>query len=162
MSLDGYIAGPKGEYDWITLDSKIDFGALFRQFDTLLMGRRTYQTILSRGQSPASMGMNAIVVSTTLEAAKHPGVTIISNSIREEVAALKERPGRDIWLYGGGVLFRSLLEAGLVDSVELQVIPVLLGDGIRLLPGGRRCPLRLKESKALPSGILALHYSVAR
>jgi dihydrofolate reductase len=63
---------------------------------------------------------------------------------------------------GGGVLFRSLLDAGLVDFVDLAVLPLLLGDGIPLLPGGERCPLRLEESKALPSGILVLRYSVAR
>jgi hypothetical protein len=77
------------------------------------------------------------------------------------VAALKTRPGRDIWLYGGGALFRSLLDAGLVDTVEVAVIPVLLGDGIPLLPPGAATKLVLTDQKTLPgSGIVALSYTV--
>jgi dihydrofolate reductase len=76
------------------------------------------------------------------------------------VAALKAQPGKDIWLMGGGVLFRCLLDAGLVDAIEVVVMPVLLGSGTPLLTAGRRRLLQLKESKALPSGILQLSYSV--
>ena len=77
------------------------------------------------------------------------------------MAALKAKPGRDIWLYGGGVLFRSLLDAGLVDTVEVAVVPVLLGAGIPLLPPGAATKLTLADQKTLPvSGIVALSYSV--
>ena len=77
------------------------------------------------------------------------------------MAALKAKPGRDIWLYGGGGLFRSLLDAGLVDTVELAVIPVLLGAGVPLLPPGATTKLVLADQKTLPaSGIVALAYSV--
>jgi dihydrofolate reductase len=106
------------------------------------------------------LGHRWIVVSSTLEPEEHPGVTILSSSIPESVAALKAQPGKDIWLMGGGVLFRCLLDAGLVDAIEVTVMPVLLGSGTSLLPGGRRQTLQLKESKALPSGILQLSYSV--
>lgn len=158
-SLDGFIAGPNGEYDWIARDSGIDFVAIYRQFDTVLMGRRTYEIMLEKGMSPAGMGMKAFVVSTTLAASQYPDVTILSSAIPEAVAALKAEPGKDIWLMGGGVLFRAMLDAGLVDTVDLSVFPVLLGSGVPLLPQGRRWPLRLKESKSLPSGILVLSYS---
>jgi dihydrofolate reductase len=102
------------------------------------------------------------VVSTKLDPAQHNDVTILSSGVAEAVAELKAEPGKDIWLFGGGVLFRSLLDASLVDSVELAVSPVLLGGGVRLLPEGRRWPLRLTECKTLPaSGILLLKYEVS-
>jgi dihydrofolate reductase len=158
MSLDGFIAGPKGEYDWIIPDPTIDFAALFRQFDTAVVGRRSYETMLAEGQTPSSMGMKVFVASTTLRAEDHPAVTILNSGVTEAIAKLKAQQGKDIWLFGGGVLFRSLLDAGLVDMVELAVVPVLLGGGVRLLPEGRLWPLRFKESKTLPSGIQMLSY----
>ena len=160
MSLDGFIAGPKGEYDWIVHDPTFDFGALFLQFDTLLMGRRTFDLAQSQGPLLKSMKMKTVVVSTSLNAAQHKDVTILSSGVAEAVAALKAESGKDIWLFGGGVLFRSLLDAGLVDSVELAACPVLLGGGVRLLPEGRRRPLRLADCKTMPnSGIVILKYA---
>lgn len=161
MSLDGFIAGPNGEYDWIIPDPSIDFAAILRQFDTLIMGRGTYELMLNAGQPPASMGMRAFVISTTLRPEDHPKETILGHGVSEKIAALKTESGKDIWLFGGGVLFRNLLDAGLVDTVELGVIPILLGDGIRMLPLGSSRSLVLKESTALPSGILMLSYEIS-
>lgn len=159
-SLDGFIAGPRGEFDWITHDPEIDFGALFRQFDTLLMGRLTFDLARSQEQLFKSMKMKTVVVSTTLDAAQHKDLTILRSGVAETVAAMKAESGKDIWLFGGGILFRSLLDAGLVDSVELAVCPVLLGGGVRLLPEGRRWPLRLADCKTMPnSGIVMLKYA---
>ena len=162
MSLDGFIAGPKGEYDWIIQDPTIDFNALFRQFDTVVMGRRTYDAMLAQGHSPRLFGMRVFVVSTTLHPNQHPDVTILRFKVAEAVAELKEEEGKDIWLFGGGILFRSLLDSGLVDTVELSIIPVLLGDGIRLLPKGGRWPLHYVESNPLPSGILTISYTASQ
>ncbi len=136
VSLDGFIAGPSGEYDWIVMDPSIDFGALFKQFDTLVMGRKTYEPLIAQGGHGAQPGVDVVVFSRTLPAATHPGVRIVNDDPREVVAALKKKPGRDIWLFGGGELFRTLLSAGLVDSVEVAVMPVLIGEGIPLLPPG--------------------------
>jgi dihydrofolate reductase len=83
-----------------------------------------------------SMKMKTVVVSTTLNAAQHKDVTLLSSGVAEAVAALKAESGKGIWLFGGGVLFRTLLDAGVVDSIELAVSPVLLGGGVRLLPEG--------------------------
>ena len=161
MSLDGFIAGPRGEYDWIVPDSGIDFGAIHAQFDTLLMGRRTYEVARTRRAQIEGSGQRWIVVSNTLKADECDGVTVVSGDVFRAVAGLKEEPGKDIWLMGGGVLFRSLLDAGLVDGVDLVVMPVMLGGGTALLPEGRRRWLHLEKSKVFASGILILKYSVA-
>src|SRR5947208_6493139 len=84
MSLDGYIAGPNGEADWIIMDPDIDFRALFAQFDTLLMGRHTYE--LAAGAGPGLWsGMKVVVFSKTLPASDHPGVMIIADGMAETV-----------------------------------------------------------------------------
>src|SRR6185436_6827754 len=133
VSLDGYIAGPKGEADWIITNPEIDFRAVFEQFDTFLVGRRTFETMAraGRGETP---GMKTLVFSRTLRQQDYPGVTVVADGMEETVAALRAESGKDIWLFGGGSLFRSLLDAELVDTVEVAIMPVLLGDGIPLLP----------------------------
>jgi dihydrofolate reductase len=161
VSLDGFIAGPNGEYDWIVMDPSIDFAALFQEFDTAVMGRKTYEVVTAQGGQGALPGLDIIVFSRTLAAAAYPGVRIVKDDPGHVVATLKAKPGRDIWLYGGGELFRSLLDAKLVDTVEVAVMPVLLGAGIPLLPPGAATKLVLADQKTLPaSGIVALAYSV--
>jgi dihydrofolate reductase len=161
VSLDGFIAGPNGEYDWIVTDPAIDFAALYKEFDTAVMGRKTYEVVTAQGGHGEIPGLDVVVFSQTLPAATHRGVRIVNDDPRDVVADLKAKPGRDIWLFGGGLLFRSLLEAGLVDTVEVAVVPVLLGDGIPLLPPGGATRLALSDQKTLPlSGIVALSYSV--
>lgn len=159
MSLDGYIAGPNGESDWIVMDPDIDFGSLMGSFDTILLGRKTYE--VTRGQGGGGMpGMKVYVFSHTLRQAECPGV-IVSDNPAESVAALKGAEGKDIWLFGGGSLFRSLLELGLVDSVEVAVIPVLLGGGLPLLPHpATRSTLRLVNHRIYPkTGTVSLEYA---
>jgi len=161
MSLDGYIAGPGGEYDWIIMDPAIDFGALFAQFDVVLMGRATFEVSASQMSGGGTFGgIRAIVCSRTLEAADYPGLSIV-NDAAAAVAELKNQEGKDIWLMGGGALFHRLLEAGLVDTVEIALIPVLLGGGIPMLPPPcRKVKLELTSSKALSTGIVLLTYNV--
>lgn len=160
-SLDGFIAGPNGEFDWIVMDPEIDFAALYKEFDTAVMGRKTYEVARAQGGEGALPGLDVIVFSRTLPAAAHPGVRIVNDEPRDVIAPLKQKAGRDIWLYGGGTLFRALLDAGLVDSVEVAVVPVLLGAGIPLLPPGATAKLTLADQKTLPtSGIVLLSYSV--
>ncbi len=164
MSLDGFIAASDGGYDWILMDPDIDFAAMAADFDTLIMGRRTY-AISGGGSGAATFGMGDVkvyVVSTTLDPADHPKVTIVSDDVEQTVAALKAAQGKDMWLFGGGVLFRSLLEMKLVDSVEVGVIPVLLGEGIPVLPGvDERAKLKLRKIDEYPkTGIVRLAYDV--
>ena len=162
VSVDGFIAGPKGEADWIVMDPSIDFDALFKEFDTVVMGRKTYEVVTAQGGYGSMPGVEVVVFSQSVPSSSRPGVRIVNADPREVVAALKAKPGRDIWLFGGGALFRSLLDAGLVDTVELAVMPVLLGSGVPLLPPGNTAKLVLTDQKALPaSGIMALSYSVS-
>jgi dihydrofolate reductase len=162
MSLDGYIAGPHGEADWIITDPDIDFGALFAQFDTFLMGRRTFEAIGGRGMG-TSKGTKTIVFSRTLQQRDHPKVTIVADRMEETVTALRAQPGKDIWLFGGGDLCRSLIGAGLVDTVEVAIIPVLLGGGIPLIPEpANRATLKLTGHKVYKTGIVLLEYAVVK
>lgn len=158
MSLDGYIAGPNGESDWIVIDPDIDFGALMGAFDTVLLGRKTYETTRQYGGG-GMPGMKAYVFSRTLQQKDCPGV-VVSDNPAETLAKLKATPGKDIWLFGGGSLFRSLLDLDLVDSVELAVIPVLLGGGVPLMPTSA-LPTKLKLVKHRvyeKTGTLSLEY----
>jgi dihydrofolate reductase len=162
MSLDGYIAGRNGEYDWVIMDPAIDFGAFLARIDTLLMGRGTYEALQAQGPGAGPMaGRDCYVVSTTLDPADHPEVTVLSHDIERQVRSLKVDPGADIWLFGGGVLFRSLLELGLVDRIEVGVIPILLGGGIPLLPGVERVArLELHSVERFPTGVVLMKYDV--
>ena len=163
-SLDGYIAGPGGGFEWIPDDPDIDFAALFARFDTAVMGSKTYLAALRQGESGALPGLDVIVFSRTLRPADHPAVTIVNGDPVETVRALKAASGKDIWLYGGGELFRTLLDAGLVDTVEPAVVPILLGGGIPMMPPTpSRTRLSLANHRLYPkSGIMLLEYAVRR
>ena len=162
-SLDGYIAGPKGEADWIIMDPDIDFRALFAQFDTILIGRRTFEGMARGKKKPGAMpGMKTLVFSRTLRQRDYPKVTVVAEDAAGAVTALRAEPGKDIWLFGGGLLFRSLLDAGLVDTVEVAVMPVLLGGGIPLFPPpAGAAKLSLTGHKVYPkTGTVLLEYAV--
>jgi len=164
MSLDGYLAGPNGEADWIVMDPEIDFMGMMARFDTILMGRRTFEAAQAQGGGAAMPGVTSVVVSRTLRQEDHPDLTIISEDVGGAVSRLRAGSGKDIWLFGGGSLFRSLLDLCLVDTIEVAVIPVLLGGGIPLLPQrSQRTLLRLVNSKVYKAtGTLGLEYAVQR
>jgi dihydrofolate reductase len=159
MSLDGYIADPEGGYDWIVIDPAIDFGAMFKTQDTLLMGRKSYDQ--SKQTDYPLPDKKLYVFSRTLRPADVPKGTL-SNDVAGTVRALKKQKGKGIWLWGGGELFRSMLELGLVDEIEVAVIPVLLGDGLPLLPkAATRVSLKLKKQKLYKkTGTVMLNYDV--
>lgn len=160
-SLDGCIAGPRGEYDWIPMDPTVDFAALFAKVDTVLLGRASYEMSAGAAESPWSPDMRVYVFSTTLDPGAHPDVKV-ERDAASTVARLRAEPGDgEIWLFGGGSLFRSLLDAGQVDAVEVTIVPVVLGGGIPLAPPGtRRASLRLDHTHVYPSGMVSLTYSV--
>jgi dihydrofolate reductase len=160
MSLDGYIAGPNGEYDWIVMDPAMDFAEFATRFDTYLIGRKTFEAMRGMG-STSVPGIQNIVFSRTLKQSDHPSVTISADA-ESVVAELRTRPGKDIALFGGGELFRSLLAAGLVDSIGVSVIPVLLGGGVPLLPPpATRATLRLTKQRLYEkTGTIGLEYDI--
>src|SRR5436305_7821429 len=92
-SLDGYIAGPNGEIDWIVMDPSVDFGAVYAEFDTVLMGRRTYELTLQPGAPPWPAGWRIYVASRTLPAAQSSGVTVVRGNLDATVAALRAETG---------------------------------------------------------------------
>jgi dihydrofolate reductase len=160
MSLDGYIAGPQGEADWIELDPSVDVAAFFRefyaQFDVAIMGRRTYEVV-----GGAIEGMATYVFSRTLPPGPRSGVTILGEDGPARLARMRAEDGKDIWLFGGGTLFGSLASAGLVDTVELGVMPVLLGGGQPVISGNTaRVKLGLSSCESSPGGVLSLKYTV--
>ena len=161
MSVDGYIAGPKGESDWIIMDPDIDFRAFFNQFDAVLLGRKTFEAAQKHDGDSGIPGMQAYVFSRTLLQKDHPGVTVVAEKPREMLVALKKKSGKDIWLMGGGSLFSSLLDLGMVDTVEVAVVPVVLGSGIPLLPApAKQVKLKLTNNKVYKkTGIVSLEYA---
>jgi dihydrofolate reductase len=162
MSLDGYIAGPNGEFDWIVPDPDMDFGAMMARYDTFLIGRKTFQAMQKMGgEAPPTPGIQSIVFSRTLRPEDCPNA-LLSDDAEGVVRELRTKPGKDIALFGGGELFRSLLAAGLVDEVGVSLVPVLLGGGIPFLPSpADRARLALKKHRLYEkTGTVLLEYHI--
>lgn len=159
-SLDGFIADQADGYGWIKEEPEFDFAVLFADFDTLLMGRRTYEQVTD--QLEQFSDKEIFVFSTKMRQDEHPDVTVVNGNVDVVISELRSRPGKDIWLYGGGQLFRRLLEGGHVSTVELAVMPVLLGSGLRFLPESKGTQeLKLDSYRHYPaSGMMLLNYSL--
>jgi len=163
MSLDGYIAGPNGEYDWIVQDPDMSFATMMAEFDTFLIGRKTWDVMVKARRTRPPKGIEYVVFSKTLKAGDHPQLRIEPDA-EQVVQELSQKPGKDIALFGGGELFRTLLKAGLVDRIEVSVVPVLLGGGIQLLPApANQAKLRLLQQRLYPkTGLVRMEYEILR
>lgn len=162
-SLDGFIADPDGGYDWIVDDPAIDFDALFGDIGTILMGRATYELVQSQEGGMASLPQVPVYVfSRSLEPGDVPDAALVRSDAPEAVRRLRQEAEEELWLMGGGVLFASLAEAGVVDIVEVAIVPVLLGEGIPLLPVRLTVELTLERTERFPSGIVLNRYRVGR
>ena len=159
-SLDGFIARPDGSFDWIPMDPSMDWTAFVSRFDTLVMGRRTYDATL-RQDTGIMEGLNVYVFSQSLVHDAVKDATLVTGDPAVGVRQLREEAERDIWLFGGGELFRTLLDAGEVDVVEVGIIPILLREGIPFSPpGDGEVRLVLRDTKQYPTGIMLLTYDV--
>ena len=161
VSLDGFIEGPNGEYDWCFTDQDYGMMEFYKRIDSLFIGRRSYELLLTLGDDamPGFPKLKEYVFSTTMKDAK-PGVTLIQDDIKETVEKIKNEPGKDIWLFGGANLTSSLLNIGLVDEMSLAVHPIILGSGKPLFSEiKKRIPLNLIDTKTYSSGLVNLVYS---
>ena len=161
VSLDGLIEGPNGEYDWCIIDPDFNWKEFFNRFDTVFVGRKTYEMSLAMGGSPPGFPkFKEYVFSTTLDKVRD-GSILIKENIKAEVENIKNEKGKDIWLFGGASLTTSLMNFGLVDELLLAVHPIILGSGKPLFKNiSERINLRLTDSKSYSSGLLSLTYSV--
>ena len=160
-SLDGFIAGPGGEFDWIVVDPDIDFAAMYAGYSGLVMGRKSYDVFVATGGAP-DISLPTYVCSRTMPEGERDGVIVVRDAV-SQLRALKKGPDdKPLWLWGGGELFRQCAEAGLVDGVEVAVIPILLGGGIPLLPTpGPRLKLHLRSHVLYSqTGTMLLSYDV--
>ena len=180
-SVDGFIAGEDGSTDAFVNDEDY-FAELFEafpetcpahlrraldvrgengHFDTVLMGRNTYEPGLEIGLSSPYPTLKQYVFSTTMEKSLHEDVALVSEDISGKVRTLKEQAGKDIWLAGGATLAASLLSEGLIDGLMLKVNPVVLGSGIPLFSGGaKKVDLELKDSSMFAGGVALHRYRV--
>ena len=164
-SLDGFIAGPQGEIDWLHFSADVtEFTTRFwKRIDTVLMGRKTYEVATAMGNGGGSMPgiKSTYVFSRTLTSIKGKGTKLISDNAGDFVRALKADEGKDICILGGGDFGRSLFEAGVVDEVGLNIHPILLGSGVPLfLDAGKRIGLELTENRTIGGGCVLATYRV--
>jgi len=162
VSLDGFIEGPNGEYDWCFTDQDYGMSDFFKRIDSLFMGRKSYELTQSMGDMamPGFPKLKEYVFSNTLETVKKDAV-LISGDIAEHVNKIKDGPGRDTWLFGGAALTTSMMNLGLVDEIWLAVHPILLGSGKYLFSHlTHRVHLDLVDTKTYSTGLVSLTYAV--
>lgn len=164
-SADGYIARPDGDLDWLTSRPApkgfYGMNTFMRSIDTQLLGRKTYEVSLRLGAAFDSK-TRTIVFSRHAPPADRPsGVEFVEGAIGPFVSRLREQPGKDIWLMGGGELIASFLDEHAIDEFVISVVPVFIGDGVPLIARRHRhAPLDLHSVERFEDGVVQLHYRV--
>jgi dihydrofolate reductase len=168
ITLDGFIEGPNGEYDWCFTDQDYGLNEFYSRIDALFIGRKSYEVAQQYAESsngefvPGMPPVTEYVFSGTLKSVKQGAVLIPDNTIAE-ARKIKEQAGKDIWLFGGASLTESLMKEGLVDELWLSVHPILLGGGKKLFQEqDSRTQLTLLESKTYETGLVSLRYGINR
>ncbi len=161
VSLDGFIEGPNGEYDWCFTDQDYGLSNFFKRIDTLFMGRKTYEMYLAMGDSGSDFPkLKEYVFSTTLNKVKDRAF-LIKGDIKNKVESIKKEKGKDIWLFGGSALTTSLVNLKLVDEISLAVHPILLGSGKPLFSNIKeKINLKLADTKTYSTGLISLLYNI--
>jgi dihydrofolate reductase len=163
MSVDGYIARPSGAVDFLFMPKDYSMVPFFASIDTALMGRKTFDAALEMGGGSFGSSMATFVFSHSRPPGERNGVVFTNKSPATFVRQLRKRPGKDIWLMGGGELARDFLKADLVDQLYLGIVPVLLGEGIPLFPSGfPQRDFTLMENKTYSRGLISLKYKRQR
>lgn len=156
VSLDGFIEGPKGEYDWCFVDQDYGMTKFLSHIDAVFFGRKTFELVCPMGPH-AYPDLTRYVFSRTLTDAE--GAEIIGGEIETTVKRIKRRKGKNIWLFGGAELAGSLISLNLVDEALLSVHPVVLGGGKPLFrEADRRMNLKLMETRKYSTGLVQLFY----
>jgi dihydrofolate reductase len=164
-SLDGYIADRDGGVDWLSMaeaeGEDYGYGGFFAGVDAMLMGGRTYEQVLGFGAWPYGHKRCLVFTRGGLEIAG-PAVSLTARSPAEAVAGLRGEGVRRAWMVGGAALAGAFRDAGLITEYLISVLPIVLGDGIRLLPSSeRRQPLDLVGTRRYDTGVVKLHYRAA-
>ncbi|TCZ67472.1 dihydrofolate reductase family protein [Flaviaesturariibacter aridisoli] len=180
VSLDGFVAGPAGEMNWIKVDEELfdHVGKRIQQTDAALYGRVTYQMMESywpdAGKEPGASkhdrdhsawynGAHKFVMSRTMKGTELPNTTVISDNLAEQVNALRQGDGSEILLFGSPTATHALMEQGLIDGYWLFVNPVILGQGIPLFAGiPGKTALKLQSTQPFKNGVTELNYTVER
>lgn len=159
LSLDGYIEGPNGEYDWCFTDQDYGMSDFMQRIDAIFMGRKSYEMMQTVEED--SLGFSKLkqyIFSNTLKEVDE-GNVLVNGDLKTEVQKIKAEPGKDIWLFGGAGLTQSMLEEDLIDELSLAVHPILLGQGKPLFgPFDDRKYWKLLEVKEYDSGLVILVY----
>jgi dihydrofolate reductase len=173
VTVDGCVAGPEGQLDWMTFDMDAGLLAFINHLtdtsDTILLGRKMtdgfikyWEHVVTQQDSPEHdfaqkmVGLPKVVFSKTVQHVEGQNVRVESGDLVEAVKQLKGRPGKDIIVYGGATFVSSLIEHGLIDEMNLFVNPVAIGKGMRVFKG--KTPLKLEDSTAYPCGIVVNRY----
>lgn len=168
VTLDGFIEGKNGEIDWCIMDAEMEFTNFLNQIDTILYGRKSYDLwgeFTPETADDAEKEMMGLIhskekyVFSKTKKGTDSKATFINDNIPEEVAKLKNQPGKDIWLYGGASLITTFMQLGLVDEFRLSVHPVILGEGKPLFMDiKQRVNLKLMQTRTFSSGVVQLIY----
>jgi len=163
ISIDGYIARLNGAVDFLFMPKDYSMAPFFATVDTAIMGRKTLDDALKMGGSFGGSSMKTYVFSRSKPPGERDGVIFTNKSPAALVSQLRKRPGKHIWLMGGGELARDFLKADLVDELYIGMVPVLLGEGIPLFPPGfPQRDFALVENKTYSKGLIALKYKRLR
>ncbi len=168
VSLDSFIEGKNGEIDWCIMDAEMDFIQFLNQIDTILYGRKSYDLWGQFTPEPTDAvekemfelihSKEKYVFSKTQKESNSDAI-FIHDHILEEMMKLKNKPGKDIWLYGGASIITTFMNLGLVDEFRLSVHPVILGEGKPLfIDMKQRINLKLVQTKSFSSGVVQLIY----
>jgi dihydrofolate reductase len=164
-SADGYIAGPDGDLAWLTSrpapEGFYGMGAFVRSIDTKLLGRKTYDASRRLGATFDATFRTIVFSRQAPPADAPPRVEFTHEAIGPFVRGLREQPGKDLWLMGGGELIASFLDAQAIDEFVVSVVPVFIGDGIPLIARRHRhVPLELRSVERFADGVVQLRYRV--